>query len=226
MDWVTLVSLVIICGATVILANAWIFSESPEKSLSLEIINAPDKQSLSASNYGENTAAMKSGPSENSNYSQAHANTKEYVAKVVDLLGISIQLRELREAGEQTGEGAIRNVEFFIRDGIVPRRLFSDGGQVITHYWPLYHNNVGYGATTVRVLFQYVAGDSNGDGRLDGEDRQSLAMSLPDGSHFRVLERDAGEVVDMTYLSDLNELQVQFITQGSEERRIYSLAAN
>lgn len=225
-DWVTFVSLLILCGATAVLVNVWPFGNSSESALSPQATQAPVSATASARLSMSDGAAVNGTQVETAGPREEVADTDTYAITSVDLLGVSIQLRELREAEYQAGDGSLRNIGFFIRDGIVPRRLFPDGAQVITHYWPLYHNNVGYGATTVRLLFQYVADDSNGDGTLNREDHQSLAMSLPDGSHFRVLDRDVGEIVDMTYLSDLSELQVQFVTRGIEEQRVYSLATD
>ncbi|QKX17532.1 hypothetical protein [Microbulbifer sp. YPW1] len=225
-DWVTFVSLLVLCGAMVILVDAWTFGDSSDSTLSSQFSSEPDNAMVSARQATPAVAADSITQRETADHRREVADTDTYAITAVDLLGVSVQLRELREGDDQAGEGSLRNIEFFIRDGIVPRRLFSDGAQVITRYWPLYHNNVGYGATTVRILFQYVASDSNVDGKLDREDRQSLAMSLPDGSHFRVLDRDAGEIVDMTYFSDRSELQVHFFTQGTEEQRMYSLATD
>ncbi|MFD1218329.1 hypothetical protein [Microbulbifer celer] len=142
----------------------------------------------------------------------------------MDLLGVSIHLHELRTAGDSGDDGELRNIEFFIREGIRPQRLFDDNSQVVTGYWPLYHNNVGYGAVTQRILYQFVERDSNGDGQLSTADRSTLAVSLPDGSNYRQLGGATGEVLDMTYLSERGELLVDMLDGDQVVQRMYVLA--
>ncbi|WGL16484.1 hypothetical protein PVT68_17190 [Microbulbifer bruguierae] len=218
-DWVSLLSLlVIVLTLSVIL---WTLIANQTDGRTTESDTSIQKQEISrttavpATVEREGTALL-----EASGYSEQAAE-EVLAVKSVDLLGISIQLRELHAGA--AGDGPIRNIEFFIRDGILPRRLFSNNTQIVTGYWPLYHNNVGYGATTVRILYQLLDQDTNGDGKLTEEDRKSLAFSLPDGSGYRMLDRDTGEIIDMTYLSDFGELQLEFLREDDVHKRVYSL---
>jgi len=224
-DWVAGLSLLIIFLAAVIIFRGLGFeqwrAQTPRDSLTSA--DGPDSGTPS-------TQGLASPPPVTAGVSKAKPNTaaglwpEPLSVSAVDLLGVSIELRELR--GGTGADGPIRNMEFFIREGILPRRLFADTSQIVAHYWPLYHNNVGYGATTVRLLYQVITQDSNSDGLLNGQDRQSLAVSLPDGSGFRVIDGDVGEVVDMVYLSDRGELQMEFLQDGRREKRVYVLASD
>ena len=158
-----------------------------------------------------------------SNMVQVDADLPLQEARTVDLLGIKIRLRELRTDGARGAEGELRNLEFFIREGIRPRQLFEDSRQVITGYWPLYHNNVGYGAVTQRLLYQFVEQDTNGDGQLSSADAATIATSLPDGSEYRVLGQTDGAIVDVTYLSDRGTLSIDVVNGEQIEQRQYSL---
>lgn len=221
-DWVSITSLLMILAAVVVIVNESMFADARKIPQSLQEIPARNDMQISKEQYEEESLPVTGILPEA--VSPIAADSRSYTVENVDLLGVSIQFRLLRESGSDAGGGPIRNVEFFIREGILPRKLFPGTSQIITHYWPLFHNNVGYGATTVRILYQFVPDDSNGDRLLDHSDRQQLATSLPDGSQFRVLDRDVGEVVDMAYLSELSELHVRFLIDGQQEQRIYSLA--
>lgn len=223
-DWVTGLSLLIIFLAIVIIFRAVALPQRDAYSAG----NFPAAfNGLDAEESPDHTLVSEQLVAEGASMPEPHTAEvlvpELFSANTVDLLGVSIELRELR--GSVDADGSIRNVEFFIREGILPRRLFSDASQVVVHYWPLYHNNVGYGATTVRILYQVITEDSNNDGLLDGRDRQSLAVSLPDGSRLRFIDGDAGQVVDMVYLSDHGELQVDFLSGGARQKRVYDLAS-
>lgn len=230
-DWVSVISLAVIAVAILVIVRVlvlWI-SDAEVKTvdsiaLDKSVINIDSSRgsfSGGVEGKGEITPAPFSERLDVGSVDHESANTDSVVS--VDLLGVSIQLRELRTENDDPS-GGIRNVEFFIRDGIRPKRLFEGSAQVIKNYWPLYHNNVGYGAVTVKILYQFVEQDTNGDGTLSGEDQSSLAVSLPDGSHYRVLDRNIDEVIDMNYLSDYGELRLDVMAKGEVGQRVYSLA--
>lgn len=225
-DWVSIFSLLII--ALALLGILKTFSESNAAGSDFAVVAHRDR---GVPDPAGAVAAPREKPQEPGPEQYSGSEHKKNIAepaalemKTVDLLGISVQLRELRTETEEGGTGEIRNIEFFIREGIRPRRLFDDASQLVTGHWPLFHNNVGYGATTVRILYQLVDTDTDGDGVLTGADRKSLAFSLPDGSQYRVLDRDVGEISSMTYTSESSELQLEISAGGETQRRVYSLA--
>lgn len=220
-DWVSIFSLLIIALALLGVLKTYSENNAEGSELTAVALQNGDLPPLVGS---ETASAKKPREVESERHpGSVQKNKGEPAAleiKTVDLLGVSVQLRELHTEPN----GQIRNIEFFIRDGIRPRRLFDDSSQLVTGHWPLFHNNVGYGATTVRILYQLVDADSDGDGVLTGADRKSLAFSLPDGSHYRVLDRDVGDIVSMTYLSESSELQLELSAGGETQQRVYSLA--
>ena len=221
-DWVTGISLLIIFLAVVTIFQGLGFQQW-ETDKPRGVATDVDEM-LVLENISNRQAVLKpgspSGPVSEKNSVSEYEAESLHINKVA-LLGVSIELRELREGTD--GDGRIRNFEFFIREGILPKRLFPDSSQVVTQYWPLYHNNVGYGASTVRILYQLIAEDTNGNGQLDHGDRKSLAVSLPDGSGFRVVDSEVGSVSGLTYLSGSGELHVVFADENSEEVRAYFL---
>ena len=224
-DWVSIFSLLII--ALALLGVLKTFSGSDAAGSDFTVVaprdrGVPDSAGGAAQLDQSRGAGLAQHPRDAHKENSGEPGALEM--KSVDLLGVSVQLREMRTETEDGGAGEIRNIEFFIREGIRPRRLFDDASQLVTGHWPLFHNNVGYGATTVRILYQLVDTDTDGDGVLTKADRKSLAFSLPDGSRYRVLDRDVDEISNMNYLSESNELHLDISVGGELQRRVYSLA--
>lgn len=139
--------------------------------------------------------------------------------EIQPILGQSLKFRELRGAG-----GALRNLEFVVRRGVLPRRLFSGTRQLIDSYRPLYRNSVGYGAATVFFLYQLVREDRNGDGRLTRSDGVDLAISRPDGSDFRILDRGLQAVAEIEHFPAQDRLRLAVEVGGTRESREYALS--
>lgn len=139
--------------------------------------------------------------------------------ETLPILGQSLKLRELRSA-----DGELRNLEFVFRRGILPRRLFPSTRQLIDSYRPLYRNSVGYGAATVLFLYQLVREDRNGDGRLTRLDGVDLAISRPDGSGFRILDRGLQTVMEVEHFPAQDRLRLAVEVDGARESREYALS--
>jgi hypothetical protein len=111
------------------------------------------------------------------------------------ILGQFMRIREIRESDGSGGEGAIRNLEFVFREGILPGKLFPDNRQVILKYDQLARNMVGDGAASVFFLYQVVSRDTNGDGMLSDLDAITVGVSRPTGQEYMVLVTNVDEVL-------------------------------
>lgn len=135
------------------------------------------------------------------------------------IVGQFMRIRELRDAEG----GALRNLEFVFRPGILPRRLFDSSNQLIVGYRQLYRNSVGYGAATVFLLYQVVSGDSDDDGQLTSRDKVDLAVSRPDGSGYRVLATSLENLVEIEHFPVDGRVDVVLIEREKRVIRSYKL---
>lgn len=140
-------------------------------------------------------------------YGEANAGGVTRAGNEVALLGQKVRLRELLSQ-----DGDLINLEFVIRKGIRPRRLFEDGGQQILSYEELHYNNVGYGAATVWLLYQ-----------LQSAGGVEVAVSRPDGSEYRVLASDLEKVLDYEYFPAENSVRLDLLEGGSKISRNYRI---
>ncbi|MGL6161504.1 hypothetical protein [Microbulbifer sp.] len=142
------------------------------------------------------------------------------VGEEVEILGQKLRLREVRDSA---GSGEIRNLEFVFRRGILPQRLFDDNRNLVVNYRQLYRNSVGYGAAAIFLYYEVVSRDSDGDGLLSYRDGVDVAVSRPDGSEYRVLDRNLERVIGVEYFPAENVLQLELEVDGLKSSRTYAL---
>jgi hypothetical protein len=161
------------------------------------------------------------------NGERAHAEPQTLVpGEEIPIVGQFVRVRELRRESGDFSPGPIRNLEFVFRPGILPRRLFDDSRNLIVNYRQLYRNSVGYGAATHFFYYEVVSRDSDGDGLLSQWDRVDVAVSRPDGSGYRVLDRDLEAVLGVEHFAAENILWLEVVEGGGRGSRVYSLPAN
>jgi hypothetical protein len=66
------------------------------------------------------------------------------------------------------------------------------------------------------IVYTLAEADSNGDGRISNEDQKSIAVSLPDGSGYRVVLADVERLFSVEQISD-NRVLVLY-AKGAESR--------
>lgn len=139
------------------------------------------------------------------------------------VLGTFLHVREVREAQDDSGQGAIRNLEFVYRPGILPKRLFGDNKNVLLQYDQLYKNDVGSGAVTIRFYYEVVSADTNGDGILSGDDKVDVAVSFADGSGYTTLASNVDRVVEHEQIPPGTSLRLVLQLGDKIVERVYSL---
>ncbi|MCW8128001.1 hypothetical protein [Microbulbifer halophilus] len=201
----------------VALAAVWLFDDGEE--LPMPAVSGPDLAPPSASDTQAGktlSVAPAGGPAP---AAALRPDGELSAGQPQPIVGQSLQLREMRGEG-----GALRNLEFVFRRGVLPRQLFNDGRQLIASYRPLHRNSVGYGASTIFFLYQLVREDRNGDGRLTPADGIDLGISRPDGSDFRILDRALEQVEGIEHFPARGRLQVAVRVDGARESREYALS--
>lgn len=138
------------------------------------------------------------------------------------IIGQFMRVREIRESSDD-GQGAIRNMKFVFRPGIMPHMLFENNNQVILEYEQLHRNMVGSGAKTAFFFYKVIQQDTNGDGTLSRGDRFNVAISRPDGGNYRVLAFNVDEVVGYEDLPMQNAIRLKVKLHGKTIERTYSL---
>lgn len=139
------------------------------------------------------------------------------------VIGQFMRFKEIRETEDGAPEGAIRNMKFVFRPGIVPSMLFENNNQVILKYEQLHRNMVGSGAKTAFFYYEVVRRDTNGDGKLSHGDKFNVAISRPDGNNYRVLAYNVDEVVEYEDMPVENQIRLVVKIQGKEIEKTYSL---
>lgn len=142
------------------------------------------------------------------------------------ILGTSVRVREVREKLDESGHEAVRDLEFVIRPGILPARLFGHTDNVVLRYDQLHKNEVGVGAVTIRFYYEIVTTDTNGDGILSGQDKFDVAISYADGSGYTTLASYVDNV--LVYEQSPGGLELHLTLQLDDEivKRTYSLESN
>lgn len=157
---------------------------------------------------------------------EASAPVEVRVMEEQPILGTFLHVREVREAQDDSGQGAVRNLEFTFRPGILPRRLFGNNKNVLLRYDQLYKNDVGAGAVTIRFYYEIVTADTNGDGMLSGEDKFDVAVSYPDGGGYITLASNVDKVLEYEQIPPGTSLRLVLQLGGRVVERIYSLETN
>lgn len=142
------------------------------------------------------------------------------------ILGQFVRVRAIREKLDDSEYGPVRDLEFVFREGILPRRLFANNGNVILRYDQLYKNDVGAGAVAIRFYYEVVTTDTNGDGILSRDDAFDVAVSFVDGGGYTTLASNVDNV--LVYEQSPGGLELQLTLQFGEEvvKRLYSLETN
>lgn len=205
--------------AAVAVAAVWLFGGGEE--LPAPPVSGPDAAPPVATDtrVGKASSASPTAGTTPSSGPPLQPDTSLSAGQPQPIVGQSLQLREMRG-----GDGALRNIEFVFRRGVLPRQLFDDGRQLIANYRPLHRNSVGYGASTIFFLYQLVREDRNGDGRLTPADGIDLGISRPDGSEFRILDRGLQQVEGVEHFPARDRLQVAVRVDGARESREYALS--
>jgi hypothetical protein len=157
---------------------------------------------------------------------QASAPVEVRVMEEKPVLGTILHVREVREAQDDSGEGAIRNLEFTFRPGVLPRRLFGNNKNVLLNYDQLYKNDVGAGAVTIRFYYEIVTADTNGDGILSGEDKLDVAVSYADGGGYVTLVSNVDKVLEHEQIPPGTSLRLVLQLGDKIVERVYSLETN
>jgi hypothetical protein len=157
---------------------------------------------------------------------QASAPVEVSVMEEQPVLGTILHVREVREAQDDSGQGAIRNLEFTFRPGVLPRRLFGNNKNVLLNYDQLYKNDVGAGAVTIRFYYEIVTADTNGDGILSGEDKFDVAVSYADGSGYVTLVSNVDKVLEHEQIPPGTSLRLVLQLGDKIVERVYSLETN
>ncbi|HEX7028244.1 MAG TPA: hypothetical protein VF268_13470 [Gammaproteobacteria bacterium] len=143
------------------------------------------------------------------------------------VLGSFVRVRAVREQTDDSQPGAVRDLEFLFRPGVLPRRLFENTDNVILRYDQLFKNDVGAGAAAIRFYYEVVTTDTNGDGMLSGEDAFDIGVSYIDGSGYTTLASNVESVLVYEQSAGGLELQLTLQLAGDElVKRVYSLESN
>lgn len=142
------------------------------------------------------------------------------------VLGQKLQTREIRLAGDGEKDAMVRDIEFEIREGILPKRLFEHTRHLIVRYDQLQKNDVGAGAVTTRFYFEVVTSDSDGDGKLSAADKRDVGISFPDGSYYTRLVAAVDDVIAYDYLPVDNAIQLTVLIDDNTVTQTYSLENN
>jgi hypothetical protein len=139
------------------------------------------------------------------------------------VLGQKLYFREIRLADDDGEDNPVRDIQFEIRQGVLPKRLFDNTHQLIVHYDQLQKNEVGMGAVTTRFYFEVVTADSDGDGRLSPLDKREVGVSFADGSDYTRLASGIDKVIAYDYSPVDNSLHLSLLINNQPVSRIYSL---
>lgn len=143
------------------------------------------------------------------------------------ILGSFVRVRAVREQTDDSEAGAVRDLEFLFRPGILPKRLFENNDNVILKYDQLFKNDVGTGAVAIRFYYEVVTTDTNGDGILSGEDEFDIGVSYIDGGGYTTLASNVENVLVYEQSAGGLELQLTLQLAGDElVKRVYSLESN
>lgn len=157
---------------------------------------------------------------------EAPAPVEVRVMEEQPVLGTILHVREVREAQDDAGQGAVRDLEFTYRPGILPRRLFGNNKNVLLNYDQLYKNDVGSGAVTIRFYYEIVTADTNGDGILSGDDKVDVAVSFADGGGYVTLVSNVERVLEHEQIPPGTSLRLVLQLGDRVVERIYSLETN
>lgn len=106
---------------------------------------------------------------------------------------------EAREGGRGISKGystTTRNLLFLRGAVLTPQWLFETHQQLIQRHQPLFDASDEGNGPTRAFYYEVIKADSNGDGRLDGDDLRTLALSRADGSGYREIDSGITHVVE------------------------------
>ena len=117
--------------------------------------------------------------------------------------------------GKMGSESSVRNYLFVDSNDLLSRWLFPDNKQLIWGgdlVWESADQEV------LAVVYQVVASDTDGDGRLTGKDRADLVVSRPDGSG-RVT---AVQGIERQLKGDISEAGEDFVVLYEKDGKAYA----
>ncbi len=104
--------------------------------------------------------------------------------------------------------GKTRNILFVSGDDFDTKWIFPDHKRLVNQVVPLRMERHKTELPVIAIYYQYLEEDFNSDGKLDDDDLSKVALSLPNGDKFTVLEKDIKSVVDYSVSKDGNSISL------------------
>jgi hypothetical protein len=116
-----------------------------------------------------------------------------------------VQLSSRIRGGKLSGYsgGETRNVLFFVGTDLDSHWIFDHNQNLISTIATLHNGNKCNNTETVKAIyFNVVVKDTNGDGKLSGDDLSVVALARPDGTGYTELVSDVKSVFDFNISDD------------------------
>ena len=151
--------------------------------------------------------------------------------KIENITGANVQMLQLttKEKSEKFSSGGYgtetRNVLFLAGTEKTARWLFKDHKNLIFVASQLREESIDSEKEPTQALyFEYVAADTDGDGKLSSTDRSNIGLSKPDGTRFLEVLHDVSHVFSYEIL-DQQHLSVVYQKGATVRHAKFSLAS-
>lgn len=151
--------------------------------------------------------------------------------KIENITGANVQMLQLttKEKSEKFSSGGYgtetRNVLFLVGTEKVARWLFKDHKNLIFVASQLREESTDSEKKPTQALyFEYVAADTDGDGKLSSTDRSNIGLSKPDGTGFLEVLHDVSRVFSYEML-DQQHLSVVYQKGATVRHAKFSVAS-
>jgi hypothetical protein len=160
-----------------------------------------------------------------------------HVTQFEQIHGTHYLMAEITEAQSRTSlssssyseKGNIRNLVFLDGDSLASHRLFDTSAYVIlaTTQYPTHESDGDSpprsdAVVTQWLVYQVLKADTNGDGRLDGADQQTLAVTDASGSGYAEILSGIDENLGMTMLG-AGQIVVVYSHGGAKSASVIDL---